>query len=187
MDTIDLAADYLRNKSDCSGLVAAAGFCFGARNAYLSLTEGTSIDAGVAFYPTPRLHEVFDPAAAAAIEKPMMFVYGGQDPYISREEKKSMRDASGTVIRMIPGEDEPHVEFSDGNKNLITLAYTANDHGFNRRGSDYSDPGASEHVLSSAVEFLHAALNAQRPRFEIPRIASTEMPQSARYLPEHKV
>lgn len=187
INTIERVADFLRNQKNASGLVASAGFCFGARNTYLALAEHARVDAGVAFYPTPKLHQVFSAAKAAEITKPMMFVYGGQDGYISAEEKRAMRDASERVVRFVPGEDEPMEEFGKGNRNIVTLAYTANDHGFNRRDSKYSDPEASKHVLTSAAQFLHAALDRQNPHFEVPHHALTRMPQSPKYLPEYKV
>ena len=188
VDTINRVADFLRNHKQCTGLVASSGFCFGARNTYLALTEGANVDAGVAFYPTPKLHQVFDMDKAEAIDKPMMFVYAGQDGYVSQEEKKAMRDVAGTVIRYVPGEDKPLVLNSrDGNPSVLTLAYTANDHGFNRRHSKYSDPGASDHALAVAAEFLHSALNTKNPGFNVPDKAENEMPQSPRYVPAYKV
>lgn len=188
IDTIERVAAFLRDQDQCNGLVASAGFCFGARNTYIALAEHAAVEAGIAFYPTPKLHEVFDAAKAGQIDKPLMFVYGGQDGYISGQEKKAMRDASGTVIRYVPGDDRPLISVDDyGNHHLMTLAYTANDHGFNRRKSKYSDPGASNHVLTSAVEFLKAALDKDDPKFRIPQHAVKEMPQSPLYLPEYKV
>ena len=188
INTIERVADFLRNQNNASGLVASAGFCFGARNTYVALAEHAHVDAGLAFYPTPKLHQVFDEAKAASINKPMMFVYAGQDGYISAEEKRAMRDAAQKVIRYIPGEDNPHVEYSEsGNGNIVTLAYSANDHGFNRRDSKYSDSGASEHALQAASDFLNAAFESgdiQHTTFEH---AETKMPQSVKYLPEYKV
>lgn len=188
IDTINRVADFLRGHKQCSGLVASSGFCFGARNTYLALTEGAKVDAGVAFYPTPKLHQVFDMEKAENIDKPLMFVYAGQDGYVSQEEKKAMRDVAGTLIRYVPGEDEPIVSHSkDGNPSVLTLAYTANDHGFNRRKSKYSDPAASDHALAVAAAFLHSALDAKNPVFSVPQKAENEMPQSPRYVPVYKV
>lgn len=188
IDTINHVADFLRNHKQCTGMVASSGFCFGARNTYLALTEGAKVDAGVAFYPTPKLHQIFDMNKAEVIDKPMMFVYAGQDGYVSSEEKQAMRDVAGTLIRYIPGEETPLVHNSKyGNPSVLTLAYTANDHGFNRRNSKYSDPGASDHALAVAAEFLHSALDTNNAGFSVPRKAEDKMPQSPRYLPAYKV
>ena len=183
---INKAADFLRIHPLCDGNVASTGFCFGGRNTYLAMTMGANVDAGIAFYATPRLADVFSGEKASAISKPMMFVVGGEDPYITDIEKDLITSSSGTVITYVAGRMRPLIEENEkGNANLLTLYYGNNNHGWNRANSKYSDPGASEHTLTAAAAFLRAALGKQH-HFVVPSIALT-MPQSETYRPTPKL
>ncbi len=189
LDTIEKVAAFLRQDSSCTGKVAASGFCFGARNAYIALSQkARGIDAGIAFYATPKLHEVFDMQATMAIDKPFMFVAGGEDPYINDDEKEDMIVASSsTTVTYVSGRKKPIIEENEnGNPYIAALYYANSNHGFNRRDSKYSDPGTSAHVMRIATEFLQAAL-AEKPSFSLPAYARTNTPDSPTYHPAHKV
>lgn len=187
MDTVNRVSNFLREHEACDGNVALTGFCFGARTTYLALTLGADVDAGVACYPTPELYKVFDPAAAAAIDKPLMFVVGGEDPYIRDDEKQAIVDAANTAITYVAGRERPIVEKNpDGNDNILTLYFGNNGHGFNRANSNYSDMGASEVAISTAAEFMKHAL-ATGGGFSIPEQALNSTPDSPAYHPQPKV
>lgn len=78
----DAAAAYreLTGRPEARGGAGVFGFCFGGTVAYL-LTPSIEPDAVVAFYGSeiPGSLEVLD-----QITCPIMFVFGGSDPYISR-------------------------------------------------------------------------------------------------------
>ncbi len=182
---IEKCASWLRAQPECNGRVAASGFCFGGRNTYLALAKHSSVDAGVAFYPTPQLAEVFKPEEAAGIDKPLLFVVGGEDPYIN--EKPLMVGASGTSVAYLCGLDAPFVNNNAaGNPNIGTLYYTNSTHGFNRSNSKYSDEPTAQHARGIVDEFLKAALGEEH-KFKIPEKAFSTTPQSETYHPVHKV
>jgi carboxymethylenebutenolidase len=182
---IEKCAGWLRAQPESNGKVATSGFCFGGRNTYLALAKHSSVDAGVAFYPTPQLSEVFKSEDAAGIDKPLLFVVGGEDPYIN--EKPLMVGASGTSVAYLCGLDEPFVKSNPaGNPNIGTLYYTNSTHGFNRSNSKYSDELTAQHARGIVDQFLKAALGA-KPEFRLPEAAFTTTPQSETYHPAHKV
>lgn len=182
---VDKAADFLRGHRNCDGTVADSGLCFGGRGTYLSMVSGAKVDAGVAFYATPELHKVFSRAAAMKIQKPFMFIVGGEDPYITDAEKKAMRDVAGTTMTYIAGRDTPVREDNpQGNPSIVTLYYANSSHGWNRKNSKYSDPGTSAHTIDAVDGFLKAALG--RKGATIPP-AALATPASPTYHPQPKV
>lgn len=155
VDYVTLAANDLRNHDSCEGPVAAAGFCFGARSTYLALAAHAPVDAGVAFFPTPELGKVFTPAAAMGINKPLLFIVGGEDPYITDDEKAAIIDTSATTATYVAGRKTAIVEANaQGNPFISTLYYGNSPHGWTRPDSVYSDPATAAHTLDLAAEFL---------------------------------
>jgi carboxymethylenebutenolidase len=195
LDTINKVAAYLRGHDQGNGLVASSGFCFGARNTYLAMAHGADVDAGIVFYPTPKLHEVFDHSATMAIEKPMMMVVGGQDGYIGHPEGREDLDekehmivgSAAMTLNLMAGRLRPVPEVNpNGNPNILSIYCANNDHGMNRRRSKYSDLGTSEHLLKIAAEFIHAGAGLTNTMV-VPARAFSKMPVSPTYQPAYKV
>jgi carboxymethylenebutenolidase len=106
---IGAAAKTLRSLPEVTGKVAAIGYCFGGRLAYLAAAQGT-VDAAIAYYGggiQNRLEE------AAKIKVPMQFHYAELDHAIPI-------DAVGQVKERFVGRND--VEFH---------LYPNADHGFN--------------------------------------------------------
>jgi carboxymethylenebutenolidase len=77
-DDIGAAAAALRAMPEVTGKIAAIGFCFGGRLAYMAAARG-SVDAAVAYYGGGIQNQLDE---AAKIKVPMQFHYGELDEHI---------------------------------------------------------------------------------------------------------
>lgn len=120
------------------GKVGVLGFCFGGTVAYL-LAANAEVDALVSFYGSgvPDALEQID-----AIEGPVQFHFGGDDPYIPREDVAK-------VERAVDGRDgmEIHVQEDGG-------------HAFhNRKAPMFYQPEPAERAWRLTVDFLDRTLS----------------------------
>lgn len=182
IDDVKIAADALRADPACTGKVGAMGFCLGGRNTYLAAVRGI-VDAGVVFYPTPALKDVFSIAEAEKTATPLMFVLGGQDPYITADEKEAMVGVSAHTTYYVPGLTAPlGVDNSNGNPNISTLYFSANGHAFGRIGGKDYDSAAASQAYGVASGFLGEKLGLRTGT--APDLLKT--PASPAYLPQPK-
>ncbi|SAK88811.1 carboxymethylenebutenolidase [Caballeronia arationis] len=106
---VGAAASALRALPEVSGQVAAIGYCFGGRLAYLAAAQG-SIDLGVAYYGGGIQNQLDH---ADSIKVPMQFHYGELDAHIPVS-------AVGEVRSRFAGRNDAEVH-----------VYPNADHGFN--------------------------------------------------------
>lgn len=92
---------HLLSMPECSGAIAAVGFCLGGTLAYLAATtsriDGRGIDAAVCYYGSSindMLGQIDD------LVCPTMFHYGNDDPYISGEKVAEVENAVGGRFRI---------------------------------------------------------------------------------------
>ncbi|MGH8980411.1 MAG: dienelactone hydrolase family protein [Acidimicrobiales bacterium] len=85
------ALEHLRTLPEVSGKVGVLGYCLGGRLAYEVAAAGRP-DACVAYYGSGIGGEL---DVATRITCPIMFHYGGADPYISRQEIDAVTAAFG--------------------------------------------------------------------------------------------
>lgn len=86
---IGAAADLLRARPEVEGRVAAIGYCFGGRLAYLAAAAGF-VDAAVAYYGGG-IQTQLD--RAAQVTQPILFHYAGHDHGIPPEAVAQVKDA----------------------------------------------------------------------------------------------
>jgi len=182
-DDVEAAVKAVRNDPDCTGKVGCMGSCLGGKGVYLA-TAKNIVDAGVAFYPTPELRDVFSSSDALASNTPLLFVLGGSDPYISPEEKQKMRGVSGKVIDYVEGLPFPEVRSNDdGNKNITTHYFPASGHAFARVGGKDYDEAVANYVTDVSVSFFNKHLGDGNKPVDEPELRT---PESPKYLPKSK-
>ncbi|WP_394778706.1 dienelactone hydrolase family protein [Undibacterium sp.] len=122
---ISAAAKVLRALPEVTGKIAAIGYCFGGRLAYLSAAQG-SIDLGVAYYGGG-IQAHLD--LTTSIKVPMLFHYAGLDTHIPVTVADDLRER-------FAGRDDVEV-----------FTYPNADHGFNcsDRGSYNQHASALAH------------------------------------------
>jgi carboxymethylenebutenolidase len=81
-----VALDFLRDRPEVTGPVGAVGFCLGGRLAF-GLGAAADPDAIVCYYGSG-IADSLD--AAAAIECPALFHYGGEDQFIPRSDAEKV-------------------------------------------------------------------------------------------------
>jgi carboxymethylenebutenolidase len=108
-DDIGAAAAALRAMPEVTGKIAAIGFCFGGRLAYMAAARG-SVDAAVAYYGGGIQNQLDH---ADSIKVPMQFHYGELDAHIPVS-------AVGEVRSRFAGRNDAEVH-----------VYPNADHGFN--------------------------------------------------------
>lgn len=125
---IGAAAKALRALPEVTGKIAAIGYCFGGKLAYLAAAQG-SVDAAVAYYGGG-IDQHLD--KADAIHVPMLFHFGGKDSHIPPVSVDKI--ASRFAQR----------------DNAAVHVYPAADHGFNcwSRGSYHPHSAALAHGRS---------------------------------------
>lgn len=85
----DAAARFLRALPQTQGKVAAIGYCYGGRLAYMSAALG-NLDMAVAYYGGGIQNEL---DLAENIDVPMMFHYAGKDAHILPDHIKAVQTA----------------------------------------------------------------------------------------------
>ncbi|KND57174.1 Dienelactone hydrolase family [Candidatus Burkholderia verschuerenii] len=106
---VGAAAKALRALPEVTGKVAAIGYCFGGRLAYLAAAQGT-IDVAVAYYGGG-IQNALD--QADQIKSPIQFHYGELDAHIPMDAVDSVRQRFA------------------GRKDSALYVYPQADHGFN--------------------------------------------------------
>lgn len=89
MADIGAAAAVLRGLPECDGTIAAIGYCFGGRLAYLAAAAGF-VDAAVAYYGGGIQTQL---NRAAQVTQPILFHYAGHDHGIPPEAVAQVKDA----------------------------------------------------------------------------------------------
>jgi carboxymethylenebutenolidase len=132
----DAALGYLSRRPEVTGQVAVLGFCLGGTLAFATAISSEP-DAVVSYYGSGvagLLHE------AAAIDCPMLFHFGTEDPYIPEEDVDRIEAA------FAPRDD---VEFR---------RYRAG-HAFDNSFSDlFHDPASAEEAWGVTADFLRRVL-----------------------------
>jgi carboxymethylenebutenolidase len=86
---IGAAIAALRARPECSGKVAALGFCLGGRLAFLAAIN-CEIDAMVSYYGVGLEDDI---AEARAVDCPAVFHFAGEDPYVPQATVARLREA----------------------------------------------------------------------------------------------
>lgn len=132
-----MALAHLKGLPEAGGGAAVIGFCLGGSISYL-LAATAEVDAVLSFYGSAV------PDATGLMEKitaPVLFVFGGSDPYIPREQVAKVEEAAAGR----PG-IETHVAEKAG-------------HAFhNHEAPQFYDPEAAPVAWARAVEFLRRHL-----------------------------
>lgn len=102
---VGAAASALRALPEVSGQVAAIGYCFGGRLAYLAAAEGT-IDVAIAYYGGGIQNQL---DRADSIKVPMQFHYGELDAHIPvsavREVRERFAGRNDAEVHVYPNAD----------------------------------------------------------------------------------
>ncbi|WP_433247336.1 dienelactone hydrolase family protein [Streptosporangium sp. CA-135522] len=128
-----MALAHLRGLPEAEGGAAVVGFCLGGSIGYLLATT-VEVDALLSFYGSAV------PDAAGLMEKiapPALFVFGGSDPYIPREQVAKVEEAA---------EGRPNIE--------VYVAEQAGHAFLNHEAPQFYDAGAAPVTWKRAVEFL---------------------------------
>ncbi|MGV9770925.1 dienelactone hydrolase family protein [Streptosporangium sp. NPDC003464] len=132
-----LALAHLKGLPEAEGGAATVGFCLGGSIVYL-LAATTEVDAVLSFYGSAV------PDAAGLMEKitsPVLFVFGGSDPYIPREQVAKVEEAAA---------GRPDIE--------MHVAEQAGHAFHNHEAPQFYDPEAAPVAWDRAVGFLRRHL-----------------------------
>ncbi|MET4781528.1 dienelactone hydrolase family protein [Glaciihabitans sp. UYNi722] len=132
-----IALEFLRSSPDCTGKVAAVGYCLGGKLSYL-LAARSTIDAGVSYYGTG-VHTVLD--EATALKAPVMLHVASEDYLCPPAAQKRI------------------VEVLEPLANATVHLYKGAPHGFVRIGKPYYDSAAAELADSRTGDFLRTELD----------------------------
>jgi carboxymethylenebutenolidase len=134
------ALEHLRELPEVDGGVGVVGFCFGGTQAFLMAAE-YDLDVAVSYYGS---------GVAGAIERmsdvecPLLFHFGGTDPYIPPDAVEAIRDAAAPLA---------HVEL---------LVQPDAGHAFdNHLSENFWDPDAAAAAWTRTVAFLAEHLPAR--------------------------
>jgi carboxymethylenebutenolidase len=129
---IATAAATLRARSEVSGKLAAIGYCFGGRLAYLAAAAG-SVDAAVSYYGGGIQNAL---EHADKVTQPILFHYAGQDHAIPQEAVAQVKQAFA------------------GHANAAFFDYPHAEHGFNCADRASYNQQASALAYGRTLEFL---------------------------------
>lgn len=132
VEDLGTCADWLRQRSDCTGRIGAVGFCLGGKLVWIGMSKHM-VDAGVAYYAV-QLGEHLD--AAKTIDAPLMMHFGSLDYRVPP-------DLYETIRASLAGKPHAH-----------TYWYEGADHGFNRDGYPPYHPEAAALARNRTLEFL---------------------------------
>ena len=140
---VEATAAWLRAEKQCSGGIAAWGFCFGGSVAFLSATL-PPVDAAVSFYGGqiaggPRYIDAF----AEKLRAPVFFAFGGKDQFITAEMHREIEERLTAL-----------------GKSFELRVYENEDHGFFRHGPSGNEGSAD--VWPRVRAFLEMHLRATR-------------------------
>jgi carboxymethylenebutenolidase len=122
MKDLDATVAWARGQGAAADKLGVTGFCWGGRITWLYAAHNPSVKAGVAWYGrlvgTPNPLQPRNPVdVAAAIQAPVLGLYGGDDSGIPNDTVEKMRDAlkaagrTGSEIVLYPG--MPHAFHAD--------------------------------------------------------------------------
>jgi carboxymethylenebutenolidase len=134
-DMID-AVQVLRKHPNCSGKVAAVGYCMGGYLSYRLATKG-AVDAAVCYYGG-RIDQALD--EAKNLHCPIMMHFGEKDSHIPAESVAKIRDA-------LKGKEQVEI-----------LVYPGADHGFNCDQRPSYDRQSAMLAFGRSMIMLHTAL-----------------------------
>ncbi len=132
VDDLRTCADWLRQRSDCTGRIGTIGYCLGGKLVWVGLAQG-AVDAGVAYYAV-QLAEHLD--AAKTIDAPLMMHFGSLDHRVPPDLYEQIRASLA---------GKPHAH---------TYWYEGADHGFDRDGYPPYHAQASALARSRTLAFL---------------------------------
>lgn len=136
-----VALNSLRNAPDCSGRVAALGYCLGGKLAYLMATR-SSVDAAVGYYGVG-INGALD--EAERIRVPVLLHVAGSDHLCPPEAQRQL------VETLAPRADE-----------VTVVVHEGVDHGFARAGSSSFQPAAAARAHDATSRFLQRHLKGDR-------------------------
>ena len=126
---------------EVDGGVGIIGFCLGGSIAYLVAAQ-TPLDAVVSFYGSAVPEQL---GALDQITSPLLFVFGGSDPYIPREQVRAVEDAVA------------------GRPNVVIYVEEEAGHAFhNRKASMFHQPEPAARAWRRTEQFLRRHLPARR-------------------------
>jgi carboxymethylenebutenolidase len=129
--------DALRNHPSVSGPVGVVGYCFGGTAAYLIAAHGDPAVC-VSYYGSGIANEL---GLLPSITCPVMFHFGGRDPYIPNEQLQQIQSACA------------------GNPNIVLRIEPEAGHAFeNLLAPAFGNPDSASRSWPATVEFLHRHL-----------------------------
>jgi carboxymethylenebutenolidase len=129
------AANYLKERADCTGKIGAVGFCYGGGIVHILATRMPDLAAGVPFYGnTPA------PEAAATIKAPLLIHFAETDERIN-----AAWPAYETALKA-------------ANVRYTAHKYPGTQHGFNNDTTPRYDAAAAKLAWERTVEFFNKNL-----------------------------
>ena len=126
---------------EVDGGVGIIGFCLGGSIAYLVATQ-TPLDAVVSFYGSAVPEQL---GVLGQITSPLLFVFGGSDPYIPREQVRAVENAVA------------------GRPNMVIYVEEEAGHAFhNRKASMFHQPEPAARAWRNTEQFLRRHLPAHK-------------------------
>jgi carboxymethylenebutenolidase len=139
---VGAALTHLAERPEVEGPVGVIGFCFGGSIAYLAAAAHEPACA-VSYYGS-MIGTNLD--QASAISCPILFHFGGDDPYLPAEDVDGLRAATA------------------GMDNVEILVHEGAGHAFdNHRNPMFSNPDAAAGAWSTTVDFLALHLLGRSP------------------------
>jgi carboxymethylenebutenolidase len=133
------ALEHLRELPEVVGGVGAIGFCFGGTQAFLMAAE-YDLDVAVSYYGSGVAASI---DRAADVECPLLFHFGGSDPYLPADQVDAIRSATEAM---------PNIEI---------LVQPDAGHAFdNHISENFWDPDAAAAAWTRTVAFLAEHLPA---------------------------
>ena len=129
------AANYLKERADCTGKIGAVGFCYGGGIVHMLATRMPDLAAGVPFYGNSPA-----PEAAATIKAPLLIHFAETDERIN-----AAWPAYETALKA-------------ANVRYTAHQYPGTQHGFNNDTTPRYDAAAAKLAWERTVEFFNKNL-----------------------------
>jgi carboxymethylenebutenolidase len=129
------AANYLKERADCTGKIGAVGFCYGGGIVHMLATRLPDLAAGVPFYGNSPA-----PEAAATIKAPLLIHFAETDERIN-----AAWPAYETALKA-------------ANVRYTAHKYPGTQHGFNNDTTPRYDAAAAKLAWERTVEFFNKNL-----------------------------
>lgn len=146
-DTI-AALRHLSALPEVDGATGLVGFCFGGSVAFLAAAQSTP-DAVVSFYGSAV------PGSLGLLDRigcPLLFHFGGSDPYIPRDQVRAVEEAAAQ------------------HSNVVIYVEEAAGHAFHNRAAPmFYQPEPASRAWQRTEEFLRRHLPVRRPGSVTPR------------------